>query len=69
LTWKTKQFEVSPDDIEGERGRRDRVSRDFLAFNITVILRANDVWCFRGVTMLSREFSRAAWITLAFNII
>jgi hypothetical protein len=69
LTWKPKHFERSPDDIEGERGRRGRVSRDFLAFNVTVILPANDVGCFGRVTLLSRELSRLAWIALSFNII
>jgi hypothetical protein len=52
------QFEASPDDIEGEHGRRRRVSRDLLAFNVTVTLPANDVWCFRSVTLLSHDSSR-----------
>jgi hypothetical protein len=33
------------------------------------MLLANDVWCFRGLTLLSRELSRLAWIALSFNII
>jgi hypothetical protein len=55
--------------MEGERGRPGRVSRDLLAFNATVMLPANDVWFFRSVTLLSREFSRPAWIALSFKII
>jgi hypothetical protein len=39
------------------------------AFNITVMLPANDVWSIRGVTSLSRELSPLAWIALSFNII
>jgi hypothetical protein len=69
LTGKAKQFDVWQDDIEEERGCRCRVSRNFFAFKVTVILRANDIWCFRGVTLLSRELSRLAWIALSFNII
>jgi hypothetical protein len=38
-------------------------------FNATVMLRANDVWCFRDVTLLSRELSHLAWIAFSFNII
>jgi hypothetical protein len=44
--------------MDGEHGRRGPVSRYLLAFNLTVILPANDVWCFRSVTLLSREPSR-----------
>jgi hypothetical protein len=69
LTSKTKQFEASPDDIEGECGRPDRVARDLLAFNVIVMLPANDVWYFRSVTLLSHELSRPAWIAISFSII
>jgi hypothetical protein len=57
---------VWQDDIEGERWRRCRVSRDFLAFNLTVIFPANDIWSFRGVPLLSRDSSRLGWIVLSF---
>jgi hypothetical protein len=69
LTWKRKQFEASPDDIEGEHWRRGSVSRDLLAFNVTIMFPANDVWCFRSMALLSRELSRPAWIALSFSII
>jgi hypothetical protein len=69
LTRKTKQFEASRDDIDGEYWHPGRVSRDLLAFNVTLILAANDVWYFRSVTLLSRELSHRAGITLSFNII
>jgi hypothetical protein len=36
---------------------------------LTIMLRANDAWSFRSVTLLSREFSLPAWIALSFNII
>jgi hypothetical protein len=47
LTCKAKQFEAWHDDMERERGRRGRVSQHFLAFNVTVILLASHIWCFR----------------------
>jgi hypothetical protein len=62
-----KHFDAWQDDIEGEHGSRGRVSRDLLAFNVPVMLPANDIWRFRGVTLLSGEFSRLAWIALSFN--
>jgi hypothetical protein len=62
LTSKTKQFDASPDDIEGERWHRGRVSRDLFAFNGTVILPVSDVSCFHHVTLLSRKHSRLAWL-------
>jgi hypothetical protein len=33
------------------------------------MLPANDVWCFRSVTLLSRELSHLGWIALSLNII
>jgi hypothetical protein len=33
------------------------------------MLPANDVWCFGGVTLLSRQPLHLAWIALSFNVI
>jgi hypothetical protein len=46
------------DDIEGERGRRVRFSRHSLAFDVTVILPASYVWCFRRVPLLACGYWR-----------
>jgi hypothetical protein len=69
LAWKGKQFEAWQDDIEGERGCRGCFSRHFFAFDTTIILRPNYVWCFRGVTLLSCDYSRVGWITLSFEVL
>jgi hypothetical protein len=69
LTSKAKQFDVWRDDIEGERWRRGRLSRHFLAFNVIIILLADDIWCFHRVPLLSRESSHLGWIALSFKII
>jgi hypothetical protein len=60
LARKAKQFEAWQDDIDGEHRRHGRVSRHFLAVNVTVILPANDIWYFPGIPLLSRQFSHPA---------
>jgi hypothetical protein len=69
LTRKAKQFEVWQDDIDGELVRRGTGSRSFSAVNVTVILLANDIWCFHRVTLFSRHSSHLVRIALSFKII
>jgi hypothetical protein len=57
------------DDIEGERWGRIHVSRHLVAFNVTIILRANDIWCFRCLPLLSRDSSHLACIALSLKIV
>jgi hypothetical protein len=57
---------VRQDNVEGDRDRHGHVSRNFLAFNLTVIFPASDIWCFRRVSSLSLDSSPPASIALSF---